>query len=139
MGIDHAVADDWCREWQVIARAGRDRPPLQDAELAVYTVLVPLFREARALDQLIAALGQFDYPALASKRTKANRREAAQTPGAIAFAAHNDLNVVRVLAQQLQSLLQGGLRSCAAVGHQLARPSRSHAIWHPNLELPVTA
>jgi cellulose synthase/poly-beta-1,6-N-acetylglucosamine synthase-like glycosyltransferase len=42
----------------------RDRParPLADAELPVYTVLVPLFRETSVLDQLLAALGHIDYP-----------------------------------------------------------------------------
>ena len=45
-------------------------PPLHDAELPVYTVLVPLFRETRVLDQLVAALGRFDYPALCIKSTK---------------------------------------------------------------------
>jgi hypothetical protein len=46
------------------------RPPrLSDAELPVYTLLVPLFRETRVLDQLVAALCRLDYPALGSKRT----------------------------------------------------------------------
>jgi glycosyltransferase XagB len=41
-----------------------DRPPrLSDAELPVYTVLVPLFREARVLGQLVEALSRLDYPA----------------------------------------------------------------------------
>jgi cellulose synthase/poly-beta-1,6-N-acetylglucosamine synthase-like glycosyltransferase len=39
------------------------RPPrLSDAELPVYTLLVPLFRETRVLDQLVAALCRLDYP-----------------------------------------------------------------------------
>lgn len=38
-------------------------PPLSDAELPVYTVLVPLFREIKVLDQLIEALCRIDYPA----------------------------------------------------------------------------
>jgi glycosyltransferase XagB len=41
-----------------------NRPPsLSDEELPVYTVLVPLFRETRVLDQLVAALSRLDYPA----------------------------------------------------------------------------
>lgn len=36
---------------------------LGDHELPVYSVLVPLFNEAGTLDQLLGALGDFDYPA----------------------------------------------------------------------------
>jgi cellulose synthase/poly-beta-1,6-N-acetylglucosamine synthase-like glycosyltransferase len=45
-------------------RARRKAPadPLQDAELPVYSVLVPLFREAGVLDSLIRALDALDYP-----------------------------------------------------------------------------
>lgn len=47
------------------------RPPrLADAELPVYTVLVPLFRETAVLDQLVAALVRLDYPVLCIKSTK---------------------------------------------------------------------
>jgi hypothetical protein len=51
--------------------AGQDaRPPrLGDDQLPLYTVLVPLFRESRVLDQLVDALRRLDYPALGSKRT----------------------------------------------------------------------
>jgi cellulose synthase/poly-beta-1,6-N-acetylglucosamine synthase-like glycosyltransferase len=41
------------------ARAAK---PLADAELPRYTLLVPLYREARVLDALIARLGRIDYP-----------------------------------------------------------------------------
>jgi hypothetical protein len=37
-------------------------PRSEDRDLPVYTVLVPLFREARVLPQLIAALRRLDYP-----------------------------------------------------------------------------
>jgi cellulose synthase/poly-beta-1,6-N-acetylglucosamine synthase-like glycosyltransferase len=43
------------------AIAGRQRA-LSDAQLPVFTVLVPLYREAAVLDQLIAALCALDYP-----------------------------------------------------------------------------
>jgi glycosyltransferase XagB len=36
---------------------------LEDAELPVYTVLVPLFRETSVLRQLLGALGKLSYPA----------------------------------------------------------------------------
>jgi glycosyltransferase XagB len=36
---------------------------LPDAQLPVYTVLVPLYREARLINGLIAALARLDYPA----------------------------------------------------------------------------
>lgn len=48
-------------------------PPLGDAELPVYTLLVPLFRETSVLAQLVAALRRLDYPVLCSKRTKPRR------------------------------------------------------------------
>ncbi len=37
-------------------------PSLDDDDLPVYSVLVPLFRETTVLDQLLGALGNFDYP-----------------------------------------------------------------------------
>lgn len=48
-------------------RASRGLPPLTeervpDAELPVYTILVPVFREANIIDKLLANLGQLDYP-----------------------------------------------------------------------------
>ncbi|MGL4438931.1 MAG: glycosyltransferase, partial [Bosea sp. (in: a-proteobacteria)] len=36
--------------------------PMPDAKLPIYTVLVPLYREAAVLDQLLAALLALDYP-----------------------------------------------------------------------------
>ena len=45
--------------------APRRRPAkrLKDAQLPVYTVLVPLYREVPVLEQLIGALSMLDYPA----------------------------------------------------------------------------
>lgn len=48
-------------------RARRGLPPLAeervpDAELPVYTILVPVFREANIIDKLLSNLGQLDYP-----------------------------------------------------------------------------
>ena len=41
----------------------RDPPPVrEDAALPVYSLLVPLYREARVVPQLIAALSALDYP-----------------------------------------------------------------------------
>jgi hypothetical protein len=42
-------------------RAGRG-PALADGDLPVYTILVPLYREAEVLPDLLAALDRFDYP-----------------------------------------------------------------------------
>jgi cellulose synthase/poly-beta-1,6-N-acetylglucosamine synthase-like glycosyltransferase len=36
--------------------------PLSEARLPVFTVLVPLYQEVAVLDQLLAALGEIDYP-----------------------------------------------------------------------------
>ncbi len=41
----------------------RPRALLEDGELPVVTILVPLFKEAEALPGLAAALGELDYPA----------------------------------------------------------------------------
>ncbi|MHA1547294.1 MAG: glycosyltransferase [Alphaproteobacteria bacterium] len=43
----------------------RDKPfaPIADPDLPVYTVLVPMFREAGVVDQLTRALMALDYPA----------------------------------------------------------------------------
>jgi glycosyltransferase XagB len=39
-------------------------PPLSDAELPVYTVLAPLYREARVLQKLLDSLAALDYPGI---------------------------------------------------------------------------
>ena len=44
-------------------------PPLPDASLPSYSVLVPLFQETEVAEQLLVALLDLDYPALGSKRT----------------------------------------------------------------------
>jgi cellulose synthase/poly-beta-1,6-N-acetylglucosamine synthase-like glycosyltransferase len=53
------------RLWAVTAYGRRRQPRrrLTNAELPVYTVLAPLFRELRVLPQLIGALRRLDYPA----------------------------------------------------------------------------
>ncbi|MDP9935959.1 cellulose synthase/poly-beta-1,6-N-acetylglucosamine synthase-like glycosyltransferase [Paenarthrobacter nicotinovorans] len=48
-------------------RARRGLPPvaaerIPDSELPVYTILVPVFREANIIDKLLTNLGQLDYP-----------------------------------------------------------------------------
>lgn len=52
------------RERELLRRglpaSGPDRVP--DADLPVYTVLVPVFREANIIDKLLANLGALDYP-----------------------------------------------------------------------------
>lgn len=48
--------------WGGRDRTGDHRRPLTDAELPVYTLLVPLFREAHMLVPLLAALQRMDYP-----------------------------------------------------------------------------
>ncbi|MDI4657895.1 hypothetical protein [Xanthobacter autotrophicus] len=47
-----------------------DPPPtLDDRQLPVYSLLVPLYREAASVPHLVAALGALDYPGLGSRRT----------------------------------------------------------------------
>jgi glycosyltransferase XagB len=45
-------------------------PRVPDHELPIYTLLVPLYREAHMLPGLIKALTRLDYPAFGSKSTK---------------------------------------------------------------------
>ena len=48
-------------------RSGRNdvgRGRIADAELPVYSIMVPLFREADVLPQIVAAIGALDYPAV---------------------------------------------------------------------------
>ena len=40
-----------------------EAPPLSDADLPVYTILVPLYREGRVVPRLLRALAALDYPA----------------------------------------------------------------------------
>lgn len=59
---DSAVAKARNRE-----RARRGLPPVEeervpDSELPMYTILVPVFREANIIDKLLINLGQLDYP-----------------------------------------------------------------------------
>lgn len=48
----------------------RPIPRIPDEVLPVYTLLVPLLREAAVIGRLTEALKRLDYPALGSKRTK---------------------------------------------------------------------
>ncbi|WP_417310743.1 glycosyltransferase family 2 protein [Devosia sp.] len=52
------------RLWAALRPEPRDRPPprLTDAQLPVYSLLVPLHDEARVVPQLVAALRAIDYP-----------------------------------------------------------------------------
>lgn len=50
-------------------------PRSEDRDLPIYTVLVPLFREARVLPRLLGALCRLDYPALCSKCTNGHGYE----------------------------------------------------------------
>jgi hypothetical protein len=66
-GAALAVLDD--------IRAGLAGGPARpgDKDLPVYTLLVPLFREAAVVPHLVSALKAIDYPALGSKSTNAER------------------------------------------------------------------
>ena len=51
------------RSAAAVAQADDARPPLlSDDELPVYTVVVPVFREADVIEDLVRALDAFDYP-----------------------------------------------------------------------------
>lgn len=51
-------------------------PPLEEAELPTYTIVVALYREAEVAEKLVAALDAIDYPALCSKCTKRDLHKA---------------------------------------------------------------
>lgn len=51
-------------KYDVVERVTREEVErLRDAELPVYTVLVPVFKEANIVPQLVGNLGRIDYPA----------------------------------------------------------------------------
>ncbi len=57
--------------WLLRARADESRNPRGvDAELPIYTIRVPLYREAQMLAPLVRAVTRLDRPALGSKSTK---------------------------------------------------------------------
>jgi cellulose synthase/poly-beta-1,6-N-acetylglucosamine synthase-like glycosyltransferase len=60
------LASIWLRLFAGAASAGCRHPPnrarLEDRWLPVYSVVIALYREARVVPQLIAALGALDYP-----------------------------------------------------------------------------
>jgi glycosyltransferase XagB len=48
--------------WRSSSRTVPAPPPLSDADLPRYTVLVPLYREANVLERLVSHLSRLDYP-----------------------------------------------------------------------------
>jgi hypothetical protein len=64
-----------CGIWRMAAALHRSEAPklevLASARLPTYTVLVPLYREAVVVPDLLATLAALDYPALCIKRTTA--------------------------------------------------------------------
>ncbi len=63
-----------CNFWRLAAAFRRARPlrvePVPDARLPRYSVLVPLYREAAVVSDLVEHLARLDYPALCIKSTK---------------------------------------------------------------------
>jgi cellulose synthase/poly-beta-1,6-N-acetylglucosamine synthase-like glycosyltransferase len=80
-----------------IGRGGlRDAPSLPDSKLPTYTVLVPLFREARVVGDLIRALERIDYPRgrlFVSLVVEADDRETLSTAAFLTRGTH-----IRVIA-----------------------------------------
>jgi len=48
----------------IAADASRPSPPLADADLPVYTVIVAMYREGAVIPKLVAGLNAFDYPGI---------------------------------------------------------------------------
>ncbi|MGU3662946.1 glycosyltransferase family 2 protein [Methylobacterium sp. A49B] len=67
-----------------VAMADGAVAPLADADLPVYTVLVPLHREAAVVPQLIRALAALDYPPAKLDITLLIERDDAETAAALA-------------------------------------------------------
>ena len=68
IGLRIVAAADLLRASSVPQRESCAR--LSDAELPLYTLFVPLLREATVLPSLVQTLSRLDYPALRIKRTK---------------------------------------------------------------------
>ena len=62
MAMAFSVAMRLIGTFQALAPVRQKAPPLPDALLPTYTILVPLYREANILDQLITNLTALDYP-----------------------------------------------------------------------------
>ncbi|VXB78981.1 Glycosyltransferase, catalytic subunit of cellulose synthase and poly-beta-1,6-N-acetylglucosamine synthase [Arthrobacter sp. 9AX] len=59
---DRAVAKARARELQRRGLPAGEDERIPDADLPVYTILIPVFREANIIDKLLNNLGQLDYP-----------------------------------------------------------------------------
>jgi cellulose synthase/poly-beta-1,6-N-acetylglucosamine synthase-like glycosyltransferase len=59
---DRAAAKATARELERRGLAAVQDERIPDADLPVYTILIPVFREANIIDKLLANLGQLDYP-----------------------------------------------------------------------------
>ena len=78
-------------------QGGASSPQTTNAELPVYTVLVPLFRETAVLPQLLAALAALDYPAMKVQILLVLEASDAETIAAVAatrLAANIDVIIV---------------------------------------------
>ncbi|HEU4668542.1 MAG TPA: glycosyltransferase, partial [Arthrobacter sp.] len=59
---DRAAAKARASELQRRGLAAPQEVRIPDADLPVYTILIPVFREANIIDKLLGNLGQLDYP-----------------------------------------------------------------------------
>lgn len=59
---DRATAKARTRELQLRGLPTGQAERVPDADLPVYTILIPVFREANIIDKLLTNLGQLDYP-----------------------------------------------------------------------------
>ncbi|MGA7146885.1 MAG: glycosyltransferase [Microbacterium sp.] len=73
--------------YDLVARVRRDEiEALRDEELPMYTVLVPVFREARIVGRLVENLGRLDYPTEKLEVIILVEEEDAETRDAIALS-----------------------------------------------------
>lgn len=69
---------------RIPVRPARPPPRIPDRDLPVYSVLVPLFREARVLPKLLGALRALDYPAAKLEVMIVLEEDDTETPAALA-------------------------------------------------------
>ncbi|SDT52603.1 Glycosyltransferase, catalytic subunit of cellulose synthase and poly-beta-1,6-N-acetylglucosamine synthase [Pseudarthrobacter equi] len=59
---DRSAAKARARELERRGLPAEEAERIPDADLPVYTILIPVFREANIIDKLLSNLGQLDYP-----------------------------------------------------------------------------
>ncbi|MDE3059526.1 MAG: glycosyltransferase [Pseudomonadota bacterium] len=96
--FDCGVRASHSRNWEHLLAA------LDERELPVYTVLVPMYREAAVLPRLLAEIAQLDYPAARLDIKLVMEEDDRETfDAATALKPHYQFDIIRVPASRLRT------------------------------------